>query len=81
MEKKCEVNQKPKTVREFFTSWYFYKPLIAVIVGGLGGFVYYHFVGCASGSCPITSNPYMSIIMGAFLGFFVVNSPCSSGKC
>jgi len=81
MEKSCKAKQKPRTVKEFFTSWYFYKPLIAVIAGGFGGFLYYHFVGCASGSCPITSNPYISIIMGGFLGFFVVNSPCGSGKC
>ena len=31
--------------------------IIGVLIGGIGGFVYYHFIGCASGTCPITSNP------------------------
>jgi len=42
---------------------------IAVLVGGIGGFSYYYFIGCASGTCPITSNPYISIIYGAVLGY------------
>jgi hypothetical protein len=81
MEKSCEVKPRPKTVKEFLTSWYFWKPFLAVLIGGFAGFLYYYFVGCQSGSCPITSNPYMSIIGGSLLGFFVVSSPCSSGKC
>jgi hypothetical protein len=81
MENSCEVSPKPKTVKEFFTSWYFWKPFIATVIGGIAGFLYYHFVGCASGTCAITSNPYMSVIMGGLLGLFVVSSPCSRGKC
>jgi len=40
-------------------------------VGAIGGFVYYHFVGCASGTCPITSNPYISVLYGALLGYLL----------
>lgn len=32
------------------------------------GFVYYAFVGCKSGACPLTSSPYISIIVGAVFG-------------
>jgi len=39
------------------------------LVGALGGFGYYYFIGCASGTCPITSNPYISIIYGGVLGY------------
>jgi hypothetical protein len=70
-----------KTIKTFLRSWGFWKPFIAIIVGGIAGFLYYRFVGCTSGTCAITSNPYMSIIFGGFLGFFVVSSPCSRGKC
>ena len=45
------------------------KMVIAVVVGGGLGFAYYRFVGCKSGTCPITSNPYISILYGALLGF------------
>jgi hypothetical protein len=81
MENNCEVKPKPKSIKEFFTSRYFWKPFIAASIGGLAGFLYYYFVGCNTGNCPITSSPYTSILMGAFFGFFIVNSPCTSGKC
>lgn len=81
MENSCEAKPKPKTVKEFFNSWYFWKPFMAASIGALAGFLYYYFVGCSSGTCAITSNPFMSILMGGLLGLFVVNSPCSRGKC
>lgn len=40
----------------------------AVLLGSIGGFAYYHFIGCASGTCPITSNPYISTAYGALIG-------------
>jgi hypothetical protein len=81
MENSCEAKPRPKTVKEFFISGYFWKPFLAVLIGGIAGFLYYHYVGCASGTCAITSNPYMSVMMGGFLGFFIINSHCSRGKC
>ncbi len=81
MENSCNLTPKPKTAKELFTSKYFWKPFIAITVGGIGGFLYYHFIGCSSGSCAIGSNPYLSILMGGLLGWFVVNSPCSTGNC
>jgi hypothetical protein len=81
MENNCESKPKPKTLKEFFTSKHFRKSFIAVIIGGLAGFLYYHFIGCQSGRCAITSNPFLSIFTGAFFGLFIVNSPCSRGKC
>jgi hypothetical protein len=54
----------------------FYKriPLISVIgtvVGIIGGYIYYKEVGCVSGTCAITSNPYMSMIWGGALGYLL----------
>ncbi len=42
--------------------------IIGVVVGAIGGFAYYKFVGCNSGQCPITSNPYISTVYGAVIG-------------
>ena len=47
--------------------------IIGSLVGGIGGFAYYYFVGCASGTCPITSNPYISILYGALLGYLLLD--------
>ena len=44
------------------------KRALLLLGGGAAGFAYYYFVGCASGSCPITSNPYISTAYGAVTG-------------
>lgn len=41
--------------------------LLIVAGGGALGFLYYKFIGCKSGACPLTSTPTGSIIMGVFI--------------
>ena len=48
---------------------------IAYVAGGAAfGFGYHKLVGCSSGSCPITANPYISTLYGAVMGFLVSGS-------
>ncbi len=43
---------------------------LAYVVGGAAlGFAYHKLVGCRSGACPITANPYISTLYGALVGF------------
>jgi hypothetical protein len=76
MNNNCKTTPKPKSVKDFFKSWYFWKPFLGITLGGTGGFMFYYFVGCTSGSCSITSNPFSSILMGSLLGFLLTSSPC-----
>jgi hypothetical protein len=47
--------------------------LTGTIVGAIGGYAYYYFVGCASGSCSITSSPINSTIYGILMGGLLFN--------
>ena len=47
---------------------------IGAVVGGILGFAYYKFVGCNSGTCPLTSNPWLSAGYGGVLGAQVASS-------
>ncbi len=38
------------------------------LLGAVGGYCYYHFVGCATGACAITSNPVISTLYGGVIG-------------
>ena len=42
--------------------------LLGAIVGGLLGYGVYYFIGCSSGACPITANPWVSILFGVIIG-------------
>ena len=39
------------------------------VAGALGGFLYWKFIGCTSGTCPIKSVWYWSTLWGAAVGF------------
>ena len=45
--------------------------IIFATVGALSGFIYWRFVGCASGTCPITSNWYTMGSYGIIMGWLV----------
>ena len=81
MMNNCETNPKPATLKDLLVSRRFWKPLLAIATGSILGFLNYYYIGCASGQCAITSNPYSSIVVGGLMGLFVVNSPCSRGRC
>ncbi|PVD52420.1 hypothetical protein DC498_09950 [Terrimonas sp.] len=42
--------------------------IIGIIAGAIAGFLYWKFVGCTSGTCPITSKPLNSSVYGAVMG-------------
>lgn len=42
-----------------------------IAIGSLGGFLYYYFVGCRTGSCAITSSPWLSMLWGAAVGYLI----------
>lgn len=47
--------------------------IIGVLIGAFGGYLYYYFVGCNSGSCAITSSPTNSVLYGMLMGYLVLS--------
>jgi hypothetical protein len=48
--------------------------LLGIAVGAAAGYLYYYFVGCASGTCAITSSPVNSTLYGALVGGLAFSS-------
>lgn len=44
---------------------------LGMALGGAAGFAYYRFVGCSTGSCPLTSNPWITTLYGMAVGMAV----------
>jgi hypothetical protein len=53
---------------------------IGVVVGAIAGYLYYYYVGCASGTCAITSKPLNSSLYGALMGGLIFNMFIKSPK-
>ncbi len=45
------------------------KSIVGTVLGLVGGYIYYMEVGCKSGSCPITSNPWLTLLWGGVIGY------------
>lgn len=54
--------------------------LIGVTLGAVAGFLYWHFIGCNSGTCPITSKWHNSTIYGALIGLLLASSSKRKNK-
>jgi len=56
------------------------KQVLWILGGAIGGFAWYYFVGCASGACPISSNPYVSTGYGALMGLLLAGNTAKRQK-
>ena len=54
-------------------TWFFKNKLslLGILIGATGGFLYWRFIGCSTGTCMITSKPINSSLYGALMGFLV----------
>lgn len=58
--------------------------IIGILVGAIGGYIYYDQVVCTTGGCPLTSNPYITVGWGALMGYLLFDmfnkkKPAESG--
>lgn len=60
------------------------RPILFAAAGALVGYLYYRFIGCASGTCAITSKPLNSMVYFGFMGLLlsgVFCPSCRGGSC
>ena len=53
-------------------NWNRIKLFLPVILGALGGYLYYKFIGC-NGSCAITGSPVNSTLYGSLIGLVLTD--------
>ncbi len=53
-------------LRTIWNKWF--KFVAGLAIGAVAGYAYYHFIGCHSGTCPLTSNPWVTTLYGMLLG-------------
>ena len=46
---------------------------VGIIIGAMGGYLYWKYVGCTSGTCRITASPINSTLWGAVMGGFFLS--------
>lgn len=47
---------------------------IGILLGAVGGYLYWYYIGCTGGSCAITSSPVNSTLYGALMGGLLFNT-------
>ncbi|HOI49552.1 MAG TPA: DUF6132 family protein [Prolixibacteraceae bacterium] len=47
---------------------------VFTVAGGVGGYLYWYYVGCQSGTCPIQSVWYWSSLWGGAIGYLIGDS-------
>ncbi|WP_396193904.1 DUF6132 family protein [Flavobacterium sp.] len=46
---------------------------LGILIGAVGGYAYFYFIGCAGGTCAITSKPLNSTLYGGLMGGLLFN--------
>ena len=50
----------------------YWKTALFGFIGAGLGFAYWRFIGCTSGSCPLTANWHTSVLFGGLIGVLAV---------
>ncbi|NQU86747.1 MAG: hypothetical protein HQ541_13395 [Mariniphaga sp.] len=79
--KRLELEQEGNWIQRKLNNPHFKKTIIYILIGAIAGFAFYYFTeGVHTDKMP-QNEIVQSILVGAFLGFFITNSPCARGKC
>ncbi len=79
--KKLEIEPEGNLLKRLITSAHFKKSIIYIAAGAAIGFLITFFGKGAEFSQLSKDELLPNILTGAFIGFFLTNSPCARNKC
>lgn len=79
--KKLEIEQEGSWIKRAINQPHFKKSAIYILVGAIIGFGYYYITEGQHMETMALGEIAQSMFVGAFLGFFITNSPCARGRC
>lgn len=79
--KKLELKEEGNWLQRKLRSPHLRKTLIYTLVGAAIGFLFYYISEGMHQDAMSKGDILQSVLTGAFLGFFITNSPCAKGRC
>lgn len=79
--KKLEIKEEGNWFQRKIRNPHTKKTLVYILLGAVGGFLFYYFSEGIHMDAMSRGDIVQSVLVGAFLGFFITNSPCARGHC
>ncbi len=79
--KKLEIKEEGNWLQRQIRKPHYRKTLLYIILGAIGGFLFYYLSEGMHMDAMPRGEIVQSVLVGAFLGFFITNSPCAKGRC
>lgn len=64
-------DKEQKTIIQKIQKFFPLLSVLGIVIGAIGGYLYYAQIGCESGTCAITSSPWKSTLWGALMGYLL----------
>lgn len=79
--KKLEIQEDGNWLQRKIRNPHVKKTMLYVLIGAVAGFAFYYFSeGMHMDKMP-QQEIIQSVLVGAFFGLFITNSPCAKGRC
>lgn len=79
--KKLEIKEEGNWLQRLIRKPHTRKTLLYILLGAIAGFLFYYFTEGINMDAMPRGEIVQSILVGAFFGFFITNSPCARGRC
>lgn len=79
--KKLEIKQEGPWIKRVLKSSHFKKTMLFILIGAIAGLIFTLIVERNNLEALNNRDLFTNLFTGAFIGFFLTNSPCARNKC